>query len=201
MVCLFYTGIAIVAALYALFDVNYFIRFVFMMIWGKFVPKKRKRLTEDVHSYGFSTTNDVDFFITHMNNARFIRELDFARLDYYHRTGLYDAVISKGATVLQAATTARYRRTMPIFTFFRVATRLVYWDEKAFYLEHKFITLSDNFIRAIFISKQQLTGIEIGTSEIINLVDPDLQVPEAPEDLKLWIKYNEASSKKLRKSD
>ncbi|XP_046743224.1 protein THEM6-like [Diprion similis] len=201
MVCLFYNILAIVAAMYSLFDVNYFVRLLFTTLWRKIIPRKKKRFSEDIRTYGFCTTNDVDFFMTHMNNARFLRELDFSRIDFYHRTGLYEGVVSRKATVLQGATTVRYRKPLPIFAFYQVTTRLVYCDDKAIYLEHKFITLSDNFVRAIAISKQNITGLEVTVSELISIVDPESVQLEAPEDLKHWLEYINASSQKLKKSD
>lgn len=201
MVTLFCNFVAITVAMYCLFDVNYFIRLIFTTLWRKIIPRKRKRFSEEIHTYGFCTTNDVDLFITHMNNARFLRELDFSRLDYYHRTGLYHAILSRKGTALQGATTARYRKPMSIFTFYQVTTKLVYWDEKAIYLEHKFISVSDNFVRAIMISKQNIIGLEISITELIKTIDPEMQELEAPEDLEHWLKYNESCSQKLRKSD
>lgn len=38
-------------------------------------------------STGLCTTQDVDIFIRHMNNARYVRELDFARFHFYALTG------------------------------------------------------------------------------------------------------------------
>ncbi|XP_048512280.1 protein THEM6-like [Athalia rosae] len=197
----FYPAIAVVAMMYALFDVNYFIRVFFTLSWRKLIPVKRRKISDAINIYGFCTTNDVDLFITHMNNARFIRELDFARFDYYHRTGIYEVVASRGGSSLQVATTVRHRRVMPVFTFYRIETKLIYWDQKAAYLEHKFITLSDNFVRATVFSKQQMVGLRMSTDDVINEIDPGMQKPEAPEDLTHWIKYNESSSEKLRKVD
>ena len=34
-------------------------------------------------------TTDIDYFL-HMNNAKYLKELDFARFDYYFRTGLWE---------------------------------------------------------------------------------------------------------------
>lgn len=49
---------------------------------------------------GICTSQDVDIFIRHMNNARYLRELDFARFHYYALSGLYEEIKkSKGGAV------------------------------------------------------------------------------------------------------
>lgn len=73
---------------------------------------------------GFCTTNDVDIFLRHMNNARYIRELDFARFHFYDRTGIYENIMAAKGHALQGASSIRYRRTIPIFTAYKVETRV-----------------------------------------------------------------------------
>lgn len=70
------------------------------------------------------TTADVDTLLYHMNNARYLRELDFARADFYERTGLYRAICSQGAGVVQGAATIRYRRFLKPFTIFKITSKV-----------------------------------------------------------------------------
>lgn len=60
----------------------------------------------------------------HMNNARYMRELDFARFHFYVKTGLYDVIKKANAHALQTATNIRYRRTMPLFTTYKITTKV-----------------------------------------------------------------------------
>lgn len=73
---------------------------------------------------GFCTTQDVDIFLRHMNNARYVRELDFARFHFYDRTGIYENCTKLDGHSLQGATTIRYRRTIPIFTAYKIETKV-----------------------------------------------------------------------------
>ena len=59
-----------------------------------------------------------------MNNSRYFRELDFARADFFERTGLYRKVLSKGGELLQGAATIRYRRYIRIFSRYKITTRV-----------------------------------------------------------------------------
>lgn len=51
-----------------------------------------------------------------MNNARYLREIDFARAIFYERSTLYTTILSKGGSVVQGATTIRYRRFIKAFS-------------------------------------------------------------------------------------
>lgn len=77
-------------------------------------------------SAGLCTTQDVDIFIRHMNNARYLRELDFARFHYYGLTGLYEEVKKHRGGAVQGATSVRYRRTIPIFSAYRIETKVCF---------------------------------------------------------------------------
>lgn len=60
----------------------------------------------------------------HMNNARFVRELDFAKLDFYQRTGLHRKIRSYGGHILIGATNIRYRRLIKLFCPYYVTTKV-----------------------------------------------------------------------------
>ena len=48
-------------------------------------------LFQDSIIHSICSTHDIDFFC-HMNNAKYFKELDFARFDFYFRSGLSDYV-------------------------------------------------------------------------------------------------------------
>lgn len=59
-----------------------------------------------------------------MNNARFIRELDFAKTDFYQKTGLFKTLKKNGGSILVGATTIRYRRLLKIFSTYRITSKV-----------------------------------------------------------------------------
>jgi Predicted thioesterase len=73
---------------------------------------------------GVCITTDVDTLLYHMNNARYLRELDFARVDFYERTGLYKKIRQKGGAVVQGACTIRYRRFVRPFSVFKITSKV-----------------------------------------------------------------------------
>lgn len=133
---------------------------------------------------GLCTTQDVDIFIRHMNNARYVRELDFARFHYYGLTGLYEGVRKNKGGAVQGASSVRYRRTIPIFSLYKIETKLIFWDEKAIYLEQRFVTLSDGFVRAIALSKQCITNCNV--VELLKGYEGGEKIPDPPQELQLW---------------
>lgn len=132
-----------------------------------------------------------------MNNARYLRELDFARFHFYALTGLYEQVRERKGGAVQGASSVRYRRTIPIFHPYKIQTKLIWWDEKAIYLEQSFVTLSDGFVRAVALSKQCITNCDV--TEILKTFPEAATRPEMPAELKLWLDSIELSSQKLRK--
>lgn len=59
-----------------------------------------------------------------MNNARYVRELDFARFHFYALTGLYEEIKKSKGGAVQGASSVRYRRTIPIFSAYRIETKV-----------------------------------------------------------------------------
>lgn len=78
--------------------------------------------------------------------------------------------------------------------------QLVYWDDKSIYLEQHFVTLSDGFVRAVALSKQNIVGVDVNDL-MAKLAGSDVKRPKIPEELDHWLKGIEISSAKLRKSD
>lgn len=74
---------------------------------------------------GLCTTTDVDALLYHMNNARYLRELDFARADFFERTDLYREVCSQGSGLVQGAATIRYRRFIKPLTIFKITSKVI----------------------------------------------------------------------------
>uniref|UniRef100_A0A0A9W191 Protein THEM6 n=1 Tax=Lygus hesperus TaxID=30085 RepID=A0A0A9W191_LYGHE len=190
MVCLL--SIAFIIILW-FFDVQYYLRIMATVLFGRIFQKKSK-LTDPTTIYGFCFTQDLDLVMKHMNNARYIRDLDFARFHYYDRTGLYDEMLKRKTDAVQSATSVRYRRVIPIFTFYKVTTQMIYWDERSIYLEQKFIT-SDNFVRAAILSKATMHKPIV--EEVMTVLNAGPK-PQPTDDLKLWLDSMEASSKRLR---
>ncbi|XP_049278992.1 protein THEM6-like [Anopheles funestus] len=186
--------VACVGLLYALCDVNYFIRILTTVLHVMLFPGTIK-VTDKHTIYGFCTTQDVDFLLNHMNNGRYLRELDFCRFYWYGRTRFWP--LGNAKNLLQGECMVRYRRMLPIFRPYKVETQMIWWDERSIYFEHKFITLHDGFIRTVAYSRQRAIGVDL--LEYVQQFAECRDRPEQPPVLKGWIESNEVSSQQLRK--
>jgi hypothetical protein len=85
-----------------------------------------------------------------------------------------------------------------VLAFF-VLFQIMYWDNKAVYMEHRFITPKDDFVRAIAICQQRV--INCNAEDIMKeLAGPEAGIskPEIPLEVAKWIECNEISSANLR---
>ncbi|XP_050297924.1 protein THEM6-like [Anthonomus grandis grandis] len=208
--CFLVLGITgVVLIVYFLVELHYFLRTLLCVIVARFF-KKKKHILDVTEVTGVCMSNDIDYLLDHMNNARYLRELDFAKVDFYERTGLYNKLIAKGGSLYAGASTIRYRRFIKVFSKYRISTKIIYWDNQNIYIEHKFMT-GDNFVNAIALCRIRLVKIdaeELMKDLMSNLpknvadVAPERkEKPLIPPDLEKWIESNRISSDKLRENN
>ena len=159
----------VVGALLLLFctvDVWYFLRGaqVFFQAW--FQPRIGDIMAEQSVE-GMVLPHDLDY-MGHMNNSRYLRECDFARFHHYMRNGLFMASHRLGARMVVGASTIRYRRSLAFREPFEIRTKVIGWDEKAFYLEQRFVSKRDGFISAVMLCRQNV--VRCSPEQIIEFV-------------------------------
>ncbi|XP_039280885.1 protein THEM6 [Nilaparvata lugens] len=204
MTCYVIAGVlAVLVALYWILEVHYFLRMAFSVFLARFI-KKRVHILDTTEVRGVCLSTDVDTLLFHMNNSRYIRELDFARADFYERTRLYSTIRGKGGAVVQGACTIRYRRFVRPFSCFKITSKIIYWDHQSIFMEHRFITPKDEFVRAVVVCRQRLIGVnaEDIMHELMKEKEANLELgfckPECPLEVKKWNESNEISSANLR---
>lgn len=77
--------------------------------------------------------------------------------------------------------------------------QLVYWEDKTLFIEQKFITLNDGFVRAIVLSRQNLINVDAQT--LFKGIPGNDKKPDCPEEITHWLQAIEVSSARLRKKD
>lgn len=182
-------------------EVHYFLRISLSVIWAR-LCKPKISILQEATVQGICLTTDVDTFLHHMNNARFIRELDFARADFYERTGLFQCIRNKKGAFALGATTMRYRRFLRLFQRYIIKTKIICWTEQDIYMEHRFVNPCDNFVNAIAIVKIRLINcsVEDVMKDLLEKVGVDASQikPKIPLEVAKWIESNEISSTILR---
>ncbi|XP_028831878.1 protein THEM6 [Denticeps clupeoides] len=181
--------------LFGSLDVWYFLRGIWVVVKAWWQGPVKDVLAEQT-VVGRVLPHDLDY-MGHMNNARYLRECDFARFVYYTRSGMFRAVHALRASMVVGASTIRYRRSLELGEAFDLRSRIVTWDDKSFYVEQRFISQKDGFISAVMLSRQNV--IRSTPEKILELLcKRKVECPDIPSDLQHWIEFISASSQALR---
>ena len=136
---------------------------------------------------------DIDFNL-HMNNARYLSVMDYARMHLLARGGLLSHILRSRWQPLVGAVWMTYRRSLALFSAFTISSRLVCWDERWFYIEQRF-TGSEG-IAAIGWVKGALRdqGGALNPQEVLERTHPGIVSPPLPETIAQW---NDLTREKL----
>lgn len=81
--------------------------------------------------------NDLDTNL-HMNNGRYLTIMDLGRLDFIVRTGLGGIMLRRRWRPMVGSAVIRFRRGLAPFERYDLTTRVVWWDDKWFWIEQRF---------------------------------------------------------------
>jgi acyl-CoA thioesterase FadM len=82
--------------------------------------------------------NDLDFN-GHVNNGRYLSLADLGRLDFVIRTGAVRVAIANRTIPLIGDAVAKFRKDLKLFQRYDLQSRLLGWDEKWIFMEHRFV--------------------------------------------------------------
>ncbi|KAL8181559.1 UNVERIFIED_CONTAM: hypothetical protein K2H54_006734 [Gekko kuhli] len=119
--------------------------------------KLPKDLFETIVIRNLVLTSDLDDTL-HMNNARYSREADIARCNFFARFRLLWAFDILRVDSVLSASASRFRQPLRLFERFDIHTRILGWDDHAFYLEQKFVSHRKDFVVAVIDCQQHVTG-------------------------------------------
>jgi acyl-CoA thioesterase FadM len=82
--------------------------------------------------------NDLDFNL-HVNNGRYLTLADLARMDWFKQVGALDFARKEKAFPVIGDAIAKFRRDIRMFQTFEIETRLLAWDQKWSFMQHRFL--------------------------------------------------------------
>jgi acyl-CoA thioesterase FadM len=124
--------------------------------------------------------NDIDFNL-HLNNARYLSVMDYGRVRLLARTGLLKPVLKAHFAPVVGSVWITYRRSLPLWARYRLATRLACWDDRWFYMEQTF-TSSEGLVAVGWVKAALLDHSAIvPPQQIMDMVWPGLLSPPVPE--------------------
>ena len=148
--------VVVLLLLFAFVDTWYMLRTLVFhapkRAWQVWFGGQRQHLSRDdllqaTSVQGVVLPSDLDFHF-HMNNSKYLREMDFGRFNHYLLTGLLGHILSVGGYVVVATTTIRYRRSLQLWERFTLQTRILCWEGSTLYLEQRFVK-RDGFVCAV----------------------------------------------------
>jgi acyl-CoA thioesterase FadM len=157
----------------------------FRLLWLRIVVRFRSRLS----IWGTSRTRfrvlptDLDL-LGHMNNGKYLTIMDLGRMDLMIRSGFWKLIDEHGWYPVVAAQTITYRRSLQPWQRFEVVTRIIGHDDRASYMEQRFVVGEKVYARAVvqarFLKK---TGGTVTQQELLDAAEP------APDGLELpaWV--------------
>ncbi|PFG29451.1 acyl-CoA thioesterase [Paramicrobacterium agarici] len=125
---------------------------------------------------------DLDV-LKHVNNGVYFSLFDLGRFDLLMRSGMWNTFTERGWYPVVASETITFRKSLTLWQRFTVETRILGFDDKSFYLEHRAVVdgemYTQAFIRARFLKK---SGGTVSVGELLDAIghdnDRDLTVPE-----------------------
>jgi len=137
--------------------------------------------------------NDIDINL-HLNNARYLSQMDYARTHLLARVGLLNHIIRSRWQPLVGAVWVTYRRSLPLLARFQIASRLICWDDRWFYLEQTFTgsegLCAVGWVKGVLRDSKGIVAPQL----VIDRVAPGLDSPPMPESFATW---NELTKEKL----
>jgi acyl-CoA thioesterase FadM len=123
----------------------------------------------------------------HMNNGRYLTVMDLGRADLMLRSGFREKVLKREWAPIVASTTLRFRRPLRPFQRYRLHSRILCWDEKWFFLEHRIErggdVLAVSLARALF----RRPGENVPSEEVLAAAwRSPAAPPPFPEAVRLW---------------
>jgi len=144
--------------------------------------------------------NDLDLN-RHVNNGRYLSLADLGRIDWFLRTEALRFALRRRAMLVVGDAVAKFRRDLRVFQRFEIHSRLLGWDERWGFLEHRFVrggrVLGVVAIRGMFRAAEG----PLNPSEVMVELGGPPESPPLPEWALAWNRGSEELSRLLRSEE
>jgi acyl-CoA thioesterase FadM len=140
---------------------------------------------------------DLDFN-RHVTNGRYFTMADVGRMDYVLRSGAYKVALRHKAFPIVGDVWGKFRRELRLFEAFEIHSRMLGWDDKWVFVEHRFMrkerVIGVVMMRGLFRSAKGL----VDPQEFIAEMNLAPQSPPLPDWLSAWSESCDGMSSQLR---
>jgi acyl-CoA thioesterase FadM len=134
----------------------------------------------------------------HVNNGRYLMLADLGRIDWFLCTGVMQVVLRRRALPVVGDALAKFRRELRLFQSFEIHSRLLGWDERWGFLEHRFVR--DGRVVGVVAVRGLFRGPKgpVQPSELLSALGGSAISPELPDWVLAWNRGSEELSAALR---
>lgn len=170
-----------------------FVRIPALAIRQHLLPLPPLGILDEDHIRMHVWPQDIDFNL-HMNNARYLSVMDYARMHLLARSRLLEHVVRSRWQPIVGAVWMTYRRSLPLLSAFAIASRLLCWDDRWFYIEQRFTGCEG--LAAVGWVKGMLRDARgsVNPQEVLERIAPGVVSPPMPDTIAQW---NELTREKL----
>jgi acyl-CoA thioesterase FadM len=111
-----------------------------LRVGSSLIGKTRVDLLATTRVYLRVWPNDLDYNI-HVNNGRYLAFADIGRIHWFVRTGVLGVARQHKAFPVIGDAIAKFRHDLKVFQTFEIQTRLIGWDRKWGFMEHRFVRM------------------------------------------------------------
>lgn len=169
-----------------------YFRLIFLFLLNVFFPKREKiDISKDLELNLTVLPNDLDVF-RHVNNGRYLTLMDLGRFHLLLRSGSMKKIVLEGYRPHILNAFLKYRKELRVFQKFTLKTKLVYWDDKNFYVRHLFLrndqVCAEALVKGILVKNRK----KVPPQEFINNLGFNTDRPEMPKYLEKFIDLSES---------
>ncbi|BDZ45699.1 acyl-CoA thioesterase [Naasia aerilata] len=128
--------------------------------------------------------------LRHVNNGVYLSLMDLPRLDLLMRSGVWARFQKAGVYPVVASQTITYRKSLRLWQRFEIETRILGYDERAVYLEQRFVAGGELYARAYVKGRfLRRTGGVAPIAEVGELAGVNPTAHPIPEWLADWSRH------------
>ncbi|WP_448203003.1 thioesterase family protein [Azospirillum sp. sgz302134] len=129
---------------------------------------------------------DLDFNM-HMTNARYFSVMDLGRVDLMLRSGLGRAILRNRWQPVIGGANVRFRRPLAPFQRFELISRVLCWDDRYFFIEHRVETARGMAAVAVVRGAFVARGAVVPPAEVLAAHGECRESPPMPDAVAAWI--------------
>jgi acyl-CoA thioesterase FadM len=134
---------------------NLVLRLIWMLIAARFGSRRDVMGVSHLTFRCMPTDLDINM---HMTNSRYHSFMDLSRIDFMIRNGAWKRLRDAKLYPVLGSSSIRFRRPIAPLQKFDVTTRILSWDERWIYIEHKVVaagqTAAIAVVKTTFLSPQ-----------------------------------------------